>query len=166
MADERIVRTVNCIETLKAGHATLREEQFNNEDLTDFVDLFPEYAIKVSSIFHFLNGDLSINMDDDDEEEEEEKEDDDEENPEEGRHYSRKGVTYNRMTKLDAENICKYIATKCRGRGDLPAIINDVYEYINGKFNKASIRDILYGRTWTTISQNYFKISKGKVKAI
>ena len=40
MADDRIKRTVDCIETFKVGYATLREEQFNKEDLTDFVRLF------------------------------------------------------------------------------------------------------------------------------
>ena len=163
MVDNRILRTVECIETFKAGFSSLKEEEFNQEDLTDFIDLFPEYALKISSIFHFLNGDLSISIDD---EETAEEIDEDEDDVEEKAPYSRKGMSYNRMTKLDAENISKYIAEKCRGRADFGAIVNDIYEYINGKFGKSTIRDLVHGRTWSTISQAYFKIEKGKIKAV
>lgn len=163
MVDNKILRTVDCIETFKAGYTSLKEEEFNQEDLTDFIDLFPEYALKISSIFHFLNGDLSISIDD---EETAEEIDEDEDDVEEKAPYSRKGMSYNRMTKLDAENISKYIAEKCRGRADFGAIVNDIYDYINGKFGKSTIRDLVHGRTWSTISQAYFKIEKGKIKAV
>lgn len=163
MVDNKILRTVDCIETFKAGYTSLKEEEFNQEDLTDFIDLFPEYALKISSIFHFLNGDLSISIDDEDAAEEIDENEDD---AEEKVPYSRKGMSYNRMTKLDAENISKYIAEKCRGRADFGAIVNDIYEYINGKFGKSTIRDLVHGRTWSTISQAYFKIEKGKIKAV
>ena len=163
MVDNRILRTVECIETFKAGFSSLKEEEFNQEDLTDFIDLFPEYALKISSIFHFLNGDLSISIDD---EEAAEEIDENEDDAEEKVPYSRKGMSYNRMTKLDAENISKYIAEKCRGRADFGAIVNDIYDYINGKFGKSTIRDLVHGRTWSTISQAYFKIEKGKIKAV
>jgi hypothetical protein len=163
MVDNKILRTVECIETFKAGYTSLKEEEFNQEDLTDFIDLFPEYALKISSIFHFLNGDLSISIDDEETAEEIEE---DEDGAEEKVPYSRKGMSYNRMTKLDAENISKYIAEKCRGRADFGAIVNDIYEYINGKFGKSTIRDLVHGRTWSTISQAYFKIEKGKIKAV
>ncbi len=163
MVDNKILRTVECIETFKAGYTSLKEEEFNQEDLTDFIDLFPEYALKISSIFHFLNGDLSISIDDEETAEEIEEDEDD---AEEKVPYSRKGMSYNRMTKLDAENISKYIAEKCRGRADFGAIVNDIYDYINGKFGKSTIRDLVHGRTWSTISQAYFKIEKGKIKAV
>ena len=163
MVDNKILRTVDCIETFKAGYTSLKEEEFNQEDLTDFIDLFPEYALKISSIFHFLNGDLSISIDDEDAAEEIDENEDD---AEEKVPYSRKGMSYNRMTKLDAENISKYIAEKCRGRADFGAIVNDIYDYINGKFGKSTIRDLVHGRTWSTISQAYFKIEKGKIKAV
>lgn len=163
MVDNKILRTVDCIETFKAGYTSLKEEEFNQEDLTDFIDLFPEYALKISSIFHFLNGDLSISIDD---EEAAEEIDENEDDAEEKVPYSRKGMSYNRMTKLDAENISKYIAEKCRGRADFGAIVNDIYDYINGKFGKSTIRDLVHGRTWSTISQAYFKIEKGKIKAV
>lgn len=163
MVDNKILRTVECIETFKTGYTSLKEEEFNQEDLTDFIDLFPEYALKISSIFHFLNGDLSISIDD---EETAEEIDESEDDAEEKVPYSRKGMSYNRMTKLDAENISKYIAEKCRGRADFGAIVNDIYDYINGKFGKSTIRDLVHGRTWSTISQAYFKIEKGKIKAV
>lgn len=163
MVDNKILRTVECIETFKAGYTSLKEEEFNQEDLTDFIDLFPEYALKISSIFHFLNGDLSISIDDAETAEEIDETEDD---AEEKVPYSRKGMSYNRMTKLDAENISKYIAEKCRGRADFGAIVNDIYEYINGKFGKSTIRDLVHGRTWATISQGYFKIEKGKIKSV
>lgn len=163
MVDNKILRTVECIEAFKAGYASLKEEEFNQEDLTDFIDLFPEYALKVSSIFHFLNGDLSISID---EEEIGDEIDEDEDDVEEKAPYSRKGMSYNRMTKLDAENISKYIAEKCRGRADFGAIVNEVHSYINGKFGVATIRDLVHGRTWATISQRYFKIEKGKIKSV
>ena len=163
MVDNKILRTVDCIETFKAGYTSLKEEEFNQEDRTDFIDLFPEYALKISSIFHFLNGDLSISIDD---EEAAEEIDENEDDAEEKVPYSRKGMSYNRMTKLDAENISKYIAEKCRGRADFGAIVNDIYDYINGKFGKSTIRDLVHGRTWSTISQAYFKIEKGKIKAV
>jgi len=165
MADNRIERTVDCIETFKVGYATLREEQFNKEDITDFVDLFPEYGLRISLIYHFLNGDLNVSADIDTEDDTDEQYDDSE-TEEESKPYSRKGMTYNRMTKLDAENISKYIAEKCRGRADFGSIVNDIYDYINGKFNKGTIRDLVHGKTWATISQNYFKIEKNKIKSV
>lgn len=167
MADNRIERTVDCIETFKVGYATLREEQFNKEDISDFVDLFPEYGLRISLIYHFLNGDLNINVDDEvtDEDNDDSSEEYAEETIVEGR-PSRRGMKYIKITKLDAENISKYVAEKCRGRADLNQVAREVKEYLNDKFNEKSILRLIRGETHATISQNYFRIVANKIKAV
>ena len=159
MVDVNIERSTNCIDAFIAGMQIIEEEEFTKEDKIDFIDLFPEYSTILDEIYNFLNGKIILTQQQDEDE-------DESITPETSVHNSRKGCTYNRMTKLDAENICKYISEKCRGRADMGMVVNDVYDYINGKFNKPSIRDIVHGRTWATISQNYFKIEKGKIKTV
>lgn len=127
-----------------------REEEILIEDYKDYLDLRPEDRDKFIKLAQLLLPD---------------KEETSTESDYDSLDINTKTRQYNRMTKLDAENISRYIGEKCRGRADIPRIIDDVYDYINEKFGKATIRDLLTGRTFTAISGRYFTIKNGKVTA-
>ena len=149
--NNEVDRTIACIKELCTGEGVIELEEINDVDISDYMDLFPDDIPKIQKLYNFLcTPDINENVVVEDEEEDCSESE------------SRK---YNRMTKLDAENISKYIGEKCKGRADIPRIIDDVYNYINGKFGKATIRDLLSGRTFTAISGRFFRIKNGKIVA-
>lgn len=140
-----VIKTVECVKTFKEGAVTFKQEEVNEEDMNDFVDLFPEYGIKINKIFKFLNNEINVKNNE----------------PEE-----KVKRTCNKMCRLDAENASRFIAEKCKNRTDLSNVVNDVYEYLNGKFSKPTIRNLLTGKTRSEISMRFFKINeKGKIVA-
>ena len=130
----------------------MEEEGMNDnpEEKEDFLDLFPEYESMFQSFYGVLTGidtksppvyDDAICI--------------------EHEHAKR---SCNKMTRLDAENICRFIAEKCKGRSDIAGIIDDVFDYINGKFSKLTIKNLINGKTYSDISMRFFKIDGRVVK--
>lgn len=137
--------TIHAIETLCEGDAVIVREEITKEDICDYMYLFPDDTRRIMKICDFLSDNYNST-----------------ETVEETSTAS-DSRKYNRMTKLDAENISKYIGEKCKGRSDIPRIIDDVYDYINGKFGKPTIRDLISGRTFTAISGRFFRMKNGKI---
>ena len=151
--------TVNLIENIYATKETLRAEDITSYDLEKMKELFPgDLGMKIMFIQNWFSGHLDatrvdITVDSEPEE------DTVVEEPE--------PKSKNRMTKLDAENISRFIAEKCKGRSDYTSIINDIDEYINAKFNKKTIRDLLTGKTYKDISSRFFVIGdNGKIARV
>ena len=151
--------TVNLIENIYTTKETLRNEDITSYDLEKMKELFPgDLGMKIMFIQNWFSGNLDATRVDtmiDSEPEE----DTVVEEPE--------PKSKNRMTKLDAENISRFIAEKCKGRSDYASIINDIDEYINAKFNKKTIRDLLTGKTYKDISSRFFVIGdNGKIARV
>ena len=142
-----VKRTVACEKTFVEGADTFEAEQVSEEDMIDFIDLFPEYGAKIERIYRFLNKETPPEM-------------------VTNEIVETKKRTCNKMCRLDAENASRFIAEKCKNRNDLSNVVNDVYEYLNGKFSKPTIRNLLTGKTRSEISMRFFKINeKGKIIA-
>lgn len=153
--------TVNLIENIYATKETLRNEDITSYDLEKMKELFPgDLGMKIMFIQNWFSGHLDATRVDttiDSEPEEDTVAEEPEPEPK----------SKNRMTKLDAENISRFIAEKCKGRSDYASIINDIDEYINAKFNKKTIRDLLTGKTYKDISSRFFVIGdNGKIARV
>ena len=153
--------TVNLIENIYTTKETLRNEDITSYDLEKMKELFPgDLGMKIMFIQNWFSGHLDATRVDttiDSEPEPEEETVVEEPEPK----------SKNRMTKLDAENISRFIAEKCKGRSDYASIINDIDEYINAKFNKKTIRDLLTGKTYKDISSRFFVIGdNGKIARV
>lgn len=153
--------TVNLIENIYTTKETLRAEDITSYDLEKMKELFPgDLGMKIMFIQNWFSGHLDATRVDttiDSEPEVEEPEVAEEPEPK----------SKNRMTKLDAENISRFIAEKCKGRSDYASVINDIDEYINAKFNKKTIRDLLTGKTYKDISSRFFVIGdNGKIARV
>jgi hypothetical protein len=152
--------TVNLIENIYTTKETLRTEDITSYDLEKLKELFPgDLGMKIMFIQNWFSGNLEATRVDTtiDSEPEEDAVVIEEPEPKQK----------NRMTKLDAENISKFIAEKCKGRSDYASIINDIDEYINAKFNKKTIRDLLTGKTYKDISSRFFVIGdNGKIARV
>ena len=153
--------TVNLIENIYTTKETLRNEDITSYDLEKMKELFPgDLGMKIMFIQNWFSGHLDATRVDttiDSEPEEDTVVEEPEPEPK----------SKNRMTKLDAENISRFIAEKCKGRSDYASIINDIDEYINAKFNKKTIRDLLTGKTYKDISSRFFVIGdNGKIARV
>ena len=153
--------TVNLIENIYTTKETLRNEDITSYDLEKMKELFPgDLGMKIMFIQNWFSGHLDATRVDttiDSEPEPEEETVVEEPEPK----------SKNRMTKLDAENISRFIAEKCKGRSDYASIINDIDEYINAKFNKKTIRDLLTGKTYKDTSSRFFVIGdNGKIARV
>lgn len=153
--------TVNLIENIYTTKETLRNEDITSYDLEKMKELFPgDLGMKIMFIQNWFSGHLDATRVDttiDSEPEEDTVAEEPEPEPK----------SKNRMTKLDAENISRFIAEKCKGRSDYASIINDIDEYINAKFNKKTIRDLLTGKTYKDISSRFFVIGdNGKIARV
>lgn len=71
--------------------------------------------------------------------------------------------TCKKMSRLDAENVSRYIAEKCKGRADIEGVINDTFNFINGKFTKKTIRSLIIGKSHSDVSMRFFKFNEGKI---
>lgn len=155
--------TVNLIENIYTTKETLRAEDITSYDLEKMKELFPgDLGMKIMFIQNWFSGHLDATRVDTTIDSEPEPEEDtvvEEPEPE--------PKSKNRMTKLDAENISRFIAEKCKGRSDYASVINDIDEYINAKFNKKTIRDLLTGKTYKDISSRFFVIGdNGKIARV
>jgi hypothetical protein len=153
--------TVNLIENIYTTKETLRNEDITSYDLEKMKELFPgDLGMKIMFIQNWFSGHLDATRVDttiDSEPEEDTVAEEPEPEPK----------SKNRMTKLDAENISRFIAEKCKGRSDYASVINDIDEYINAKFNKKTIRDLLTGKTYKDISSRFFVIGdNGKIARV
>lgn len=152
--------TVNLIENIYTTKETLRAEDITSYDLEKMKELFPgDLGMKIMFIQNWFSGHLDATRVDTtiDSEPEEDAVVIEESEPKQK----------NRMTKLDAENISRFIAEKCKGRSDYASVINDIDEYINAKFNKKTIRDLLTGKTYKDISSRFFVIGdNGKIARV
>lgn len=151
---------VNLIENIYTTKETLRNEDITSYDLEKMKELFPgDLGMKIMFIQNWFSGHLDATRVDTTIDSSEPEEDIVVEEPE--------PKSKNRMTKLDAENISKFIVEKCKGRSDYASIINDIDEYINAKFNKKTIRDLLTGKTYKDISSRFFVIGdNGKIARV
>ena len=153
---------VNLIESIYTTKETLRAEDITSYDLEKLKELFPgDLGMKIMFIQNWFAGNLDatrIDVNDIVVEEDEEPT------------YSaavEEPKQKNRMTKLDAENISRFISEKCKGRSDYASVIDDIDTYINSKFNKKTIRDLLTGKTYKDISAKYFVINdNGKIARV
>ena len=150
---------VNLIENIYTTKETLRAEDITSYDLEKLKELFPgDLGMKIMFIQNWFSGNLEATRVDTTIDSEPEEDTVVIEEPKSSK---------NRMTKLDAENISKFIAEKCKGRSDYASIINDIDEYINAKFNKKTIRDLLTGKTYKDISSRFFVIGdNGKIARV
>lgn len=153
---------VNLIESIYTTKETLKAEDITSYDLEKLKELFPgDLGMKIMFIQNWFSGNLDatrIDVNDIVVEENEEPT------------YSatvEEPKQKNRMTKLDAENISRFISEKCKGRSDYASVIDDIDTYINSKFNKKTIRDLLTGKTYKDISAKYFVIiDNGKIARV
>ena len=150
----------NLIENIYTTKETLRTEDITSYDLEKLKELFPgDLGMKIMFIQNWFSGHLDATRVDTTTIDSEPEEDTVIEEPE--------PKSKNRMTKLDAESISRFIAEKCKGRSDYASIINDIDEYINAKFNKKTIRDLLTGKTYKDISSRFFVIGdNGKIARV
>lgn len=149
----------NLIENIYTTKETLRTEDITSYDLEKLKELFPgDLGMKIMFIQNWFSGHLDATRVDTTIDSEPE---------EDAVVIEEPKLSKNRMTKLDAENISKFIAEKCKGRSDYASIINDIDEYINAKFNKKTIRDLLTGKTYKDISSQFFVIGdNGKIARV
>jgi hypothetical protein len=149
----------NLIENIYTTKETLRTEDITSYDLEKLKELFPgDLGMKIMFIQNWFSGHLDATRVDTTIDSEPE---------EDAVVIEEPKLSKNRMTKLDAENISRFIAEKCKGRSDYASIINDIDEYINAKFNKKTIRDLLTGKTYKDISSRFFVIGdNGKIARV
>lgn len=146
-----IQRTCFCINELIECCEILKKYGFDDkENREDYLDLFPDDKVKMMRGYKWLT------------EPEEETVEEDDNNSQ----TSRKGCNYNRMKRSDIKDLCKYIASNYDGVKYDQAIVEKIYEYMNQEFGRASIRDLLRGRTFPDISSSYFKMENCIIKAI
>lgn len=159
---DRVVGAVNCLRTLQEATRTFEEEKFDPiEDSSTYVELFSEDIPKIIETYKFLKGELvfknpsptPVSVKEEDEEKEVQT-------------SSKKKRTLNKMTKVDAESASLYIAKKCRGRADLFIVAKEAAEYMNNRFNPKTLYSLIIGRSHKTESQKYFKVEKGKIRAL
>ena len=160
---DRVASAIHCLRTLQEAARIFEEEKFDPiEDSSTYVELFSEDIPKIIETYKFLKGEsvfknhyspTPVSVKEENEQKEE-------------LTSSKKKRTLNRMTKVDAEAASIYIAKKCRGRADLYEVAQEAAEYMNNKFSNRTLYSLIIGKNHKTESQKYFKVDKGKIKAV
>lgn len=152
--------TVELLVYVDYANQILAGEGITKEDIEQMPELLPELSMHIDIIKSWFEGKLSKSTPGYQERGPISKE------PEynEPRYQTSRKLV--KMTKIEAEAASKYIAQKCRGRADLYIVAQEVSTYMNNKFSPKTLYSLITGRTHATSSQGYFKIEKGKIKAV